>query len=188
MTPIPSKSHKRPVSFKKLKSLTKVVFVLKRFWFIFFSLQPQFCSSIWVFWKKQASYHFLLGKHLTVYFHLIRKQEVWQSTLKENPPLNFFFFSWNGTMCPRSLFTQSWKYRETCLVKLKLGPDGKRSIFILWKLDIFSFIPGGKTHWFISLFIAITALVRFWVIWRQQAGCHFLLESHLTVQFNLEVR
>ena len=121
------------------------MFVLKRFWFIFFSLQPQFCSSIWVFWKKQASYHFLLGKHLTVYFQLIRKQEVWQSTLKENPPLNFFLFSWNGTMCPRSLFTQSWKYRETCLVNLKLGPDGKRSIFLLWKLDIFSFKPGGKT-------------------------------------------
>ena len=42
-----------------------------------------------------------------------------------------------------------------------------------------------KPWWFIFLFITTAALVKFLIFWTQQVASHFLLGSHLTVQFHL---
>ena len=78
----------------------------------------KFCQF---FLNKQTDFHFLLGSYLTVWIQ-VAKHKAANRTLSTD-----FFFSWNGTLCPRSVFTQVWITRESCFLwSWELGwPDGK---------------------------------------------------------------
>ena len=76
-----------------------------------FSFQPSLWSWFWVFWNKKHASDFLLGSHLTVPNQSNKNgSQHSQNTI----PWHFFFFSWNGTLFPRSVFTKLQKRRATC--------------------------------------------------------------------------
>ena len=104
-------------------------------------------SSIWVFWKQQTAWHFLLGSQIKV--HSVRMH--------------------------RTSFCEPGNW----------GQMEKVVFSHLWKLDIFSFKIAIKTHWSIFAFIATTVLFKFFNYLKETGACHFLLGSHLTVEFHL---
>ena len=95
-------------------------------------------------------------------------------------------FSWNGTQCPGIVFTQLWNCRETCLCKPEnLGLMAKRvfSTSECWRFAA-SNLPEKHTGSFFSSFQQ-QFWSHIWVLLKKQSSCHFLLRSHLRVQFQL---
>ena len=78
----------------------------------FSSWQQQFRLSFWVFQKKHAACHFLLGGCLTVQNHLISVTT--DMAVNTHRTLPWQPFSWNGPLCHRCVFTQLWNSQETC--------------------------------------------------------------------------
>ena len=77
----------------------------KEHWFIFLRFQQQLWSSIWVFWKKEAACHSLLGSHLILQFYLIR---VTTGMVDNNhKTYSWHLFTCNGPVCPRSVLRSS---------------------------------------------------------------------------------
>ena len=75
-----------------------------------FSFQPHLSSWFWVFWNKKHASNFLLGSHLTVPNQSNNKN----GSQHSQNTIPWHFFSRNGTVFPRSIFTKLWKHRATC--------------------------------------------------------------------------
>ena len=84
----------------------------KRTGSFFSSWQQQFWLSFWVFQKKHAACHFLLGGCLTVQNYLIRVTT--DKAVNTHRTLPWQPFSWNGPMCHRYVFTLLWNSQESC--------------------------------------------------------------------------
>ena len=78
---------------------------------LFSSLLQQLWWSIWVFWEKQASCHFLARST----FSSSQGHYRYGSQHSQNT-LPWHLFSWNGTRCPKCVFTNLWNCREICLL------------------------------------------------------------------------
>ena len=61
----------------------------------------------------------LVGSHLTVQFHLIGYKNYGSQHSQNHLP--WPLFSWNGTVCPRCIYTQHWNCREASFVNLGTG-------------------------------------------------------------------
>ena len=99
------------------------------------SLQ-QILSSIWVFWKQQTAWHFLLESHLKVQFYLIRVTSgMWVNTHRTLYPA---IFSHQMVHCvPVVSIHHSENVQNIFLWTWELGPNGKISIFPLVKAGHF---------------------------------------------------
>ena len=67
--------------------------------------------------------------------------------------LPWYLFSWNGTVCPKSVFTQLWDCRDMCFVNLTIGAWWQNQYFAPvknWK-DTASNLPEKHPHSFFSL-------------------------------------
>ena len=108
----------------------------------------------------------------------------WYSSQHWQNTLFWHVFSWNGSNV-LGVSLHSLKLQVNIFLwTWELGPDGKRSIFPRWNLNTRSIKLSRKTHWFLFLFISITALVKFLCFRKKQASCHFLLGNHLIVPFH----
>ena len=67
----------------------------------------------------------------------------------------------------------------------KLGPEGKSNIFTHESWRVAALKQPEKHHGSFFLLITATTLVKYLSFWKKQSACHFLLGSHLRVQFNL---
>ena len=99
------------------------------------SLQ-QFLSSIWVFWKQQTAWHFLLESHLKVQFYLIRVTS--GMLVNTHRTLYPAIFSHQMVHCvPVVSIHHSENVQNIFLWTWELGPNGKISIFPLVKAGHF---------------------------------------------------
>lgn len=144
----------------------------------------QLFSSI-DFPKKQTACHLLLGRYLTVWFHLISITRGMAANTHRTLSPNLFshwmlqfilgvFFHHSENVRIYHMFLWTWEF----------GPHSKSSIFIWWNLDSCNLNPDKKyTGSFFSL-LQPQLLSHSLVFWKKQAASHFLL-GHLTLQFHL---
>ena len=133
------------------------------------------------FLKETGFLPLLAGKTSDSILSLNQETRDMAVNTQENPPLNFFSHG-----------------MEQCVLGVSFHSFESAGKHVLWTSnwglmakEVFSFceswifvalnLEGKQTGSFLS--IVITAMVKFWVIWRQQAGCYLLLGSHLTYSF-----
>ena len=94
----------------------------------FSSLQQQLWSSFWVFWKKLAPAT-SCWKVIRWYRLTYQGNQMGSSQHSQNS-FPWPLFAWNGTLCPRSIFTELWNCRESWFYE-------PRNWGLLWK-EVFS--------------------------------------------------
>ena len=135
--------------------------------------------KFWSFMKATGSFRLQAGKSPDSIVSPNENNNRYGNQLSENN-LPWHLFSWNGTVCPRCVFTQLWSCQETCFCEnWELGPYGKTCIFHIYKLDNSSLKPARKTHWFIFLFMTATVLVKF-LSFPKETRCLPLLVGRLS--------
>ena len=90
--------------------------------------------------------------------------------------LTFFLIKWYSVYLGVSLQNTETAKRHAFL-SLGIGPDGKISIFPLWKLDSYTLKSARNAHWLISLLIKSTTLFMYFSFLRQ-IGCLILLAGN----------
>ena len=155
----------------------------KTHWFIFLFITTVLLS-IWNFWKKQAACHLKLWSRLTALFHLIRVTGMAVNTHRTFFSLWPFFHGLVQWVL--QVFTQLWNCRETYFFEPGIWGMISKAVFSTCESRIVatSHLQEKYAGWFFSS-LQQQFWSSIWVLLKKQASCHFLLRSHLRVQFQL---